>query len=218
MTLDHIKGLVKYKQELVSIALLAMVVLSVVLTVSKVTGFFVTMAKAENIVKQAVAQNNSDPNIVRTHIAKANPLVDELKKNNLFTSPAPRENPVKTVLGIFGDEAYINGKWYKVGARIGDVKIVAIDATSVTTEWDGKKEVFYPIDVEGSSARSGPNERPASGPGVTEVKRADMIVIQSEAPSMRSPKEEISGIRSERQLSDLETAKMKEKMEKVLKR
>jgi hypothetical protein len=179
------------------------------------------LARVESIVKQAVTQSNSEPNVEKILIAKSNPLVDELKNNNLFSLPPPRENPAKAVLGIFGDEAYINGKWYKVGAKVGDVKIVAIDATSVTTEWDGKKEVFHPIDAGGSSApsspRSGP-ERPAPRPGATEVKRADMIVIQAEAPPSRSPKEGRPGMRSERQLSDLETAKMKEKMEKVLKR
>ncbi len=221
MTLDRIRGLVKYKQELVSVALLAIAVLSGVLTVAKVTGFFVALAKAESIVKQAVTQSNSDPNVLKNLTAKANPLVDELMKNNLFSPPPPRENPVKAVLGIFGNEAYINGKWYKVGAKVGDAKIVAIDAASVTTEWEGKKEAFYPIDAEGSSASGGPKsgpERPAPRPDATEGKRADLIVVQSEEPPTRSPKEGRPGMRSERQLSDLDTAKMKEKMEKVLKR
>lgn len=221
MKLDRIRGLVKYKRELVSAALLAITVPFGVLTAAKVTGFFIALARAENVAKQAVAQSKLDPNIAKNPNTKTNFLADELKKNNLFSLPAPRENPAKAVLGIFGDEAYINGKWYKVGAKIGDVKIVAIDATSVTTEWDGKKEVFHPIDTGGSSAPSGPKSgpgKPALRPDAIQIKRADMIVIQSEASPMRNPKEGRQGMRSERQLSDLEAAKMKEKMEKVLKR
>ena len=221
MTLDRIKDFTQNKRELVSVALLAIAVLLGVLTVAKVTGFFISLARAESIVKQAVAQSKSEPNVVKILTAKANPLVDELKKNNLFSPPPPRENPAKAVLGILGDEAYINGKWYKVGDKVGDAKILAIDAASVTAEWDGKKNVFFPIDAEVSSASGGPKsgpKKPVPKPGVTRGKRADMIIVQSEAPPTRSPKEGRPGMRSERQLSNLDTAKMKEKMEKVMKR
>jgi len=221
MTLDHIRGQAQNKRELVPVVLLAIAVLSGVLTTTKVMGYFIDLAEAESIVKQAVAQSKSDPNVVKTIIAKDDPLVDKLKKNNLFTPPPPWENPVKAVLGIFGDEAYINGRWYKVGAKIGDAKIVAIDAASVTTEWEGKKKVFYPVDAESSSAPSGSRsrpKRPTPKAGTTGGKQADMIVIRSEAPSTRSPKGVRPGMKNERQISELERAKMKEKMEKVLER
>lgn len=220
MTLDHTKGLVQNKREFVPAVLLAIAVLSGVVTVTKVTGFFIALTRAEGIVKQAVAQSESDPNVMKNLTAKENLLVDELKKNNPFSPPPPKENPAKAVLGIFGDEAYINGKWYKVGAKVGDAKIVAINATSVTTEWDGKKEVFHPIDTESSSAPGGPKsgpKRPAPKPGAKGEKRADMIIIRTEAQPTRSSKGERPNM-SESRLSELERAKMIEKMEKVTKR
>lgn len=232
MTHDDIRGLVQNKRELVPLTLLAIVALSGVLTVTKVMGFFIYLTEAENIVKQAVAQSESDPNVVKTIIAKDNPLVDKLKKNNLFSPPPPRENPVKAVLGIFDDEAYINGKWYKVGARIGDAKIVAIDTASVTTEWEGKKKVFYPVDAESSSGPSpskSRSKRPTSKSGSTGGKQADMIVIGSDEQPSRSSKTArpdmknkrqsktvTPDMKNERQISELERAKIREKMEKAM--
>ena len=200
--------------------LLAIAVLSGVLTVAKVTGFFIASARAERIVKEATAWSKPDPNVVESYVAKSKPIAEDLKKENLFW-PTLKEHPVKAVLGIFGDEAYINGKWYKVGAKVGDAKIVAIDAASVTTEWDGKKKVFCPIDADGSPASGGPKsrpERPAPRPGATGGERAEMFVIQSEAPPMRGPEGGRPGMRGGPQLSDEDRAKMREEMEKVMKR
>jgi Mg-chelatase subunit ChlI len=219
MTHDDISGLIQNKRVLVLVTLLAIIVLTGVLTTTKVMGFYTNLTNAENIVKQAVAQSKSDPNVVKTIIAKDNPLVDKLKKNNLFAPPPPRENPVKTVLGILDDEAYINGKWYKVGAKIGDAKIIAIDTASVTTEWDGKKKVFYPVDAESSSSSSSSqsrSQRSTSRSDATGAKQADMIVIGSEAQTRRSSKTERPSVKNERQISELKRAKIREKMEKAM--
>lgn len=215
--LTSARGLVQNKRKLVPVILLAIAVLSGVLTVAKVTGFFIASARAERIVKQATARSKPDPNVVESYVAKSKPIAEDLKKKNLFW-PLQKVHPVKAVLGIFGDEAYIDGKWYKVGAKIGDAKILAIDATSVTTEWEGKKKVFSPIDAGGSPAPDGPKsgpERPAPKPVATGGERADMVVIQSEAPPMRGPEGGRPGMRGGPQLSDEDMAKMREEMEKV---
>lgn len=155
------------KRELVPMVLLAIAVLSGVLIVAKATGLFIASARAERIVKQAAARSKPDPNVVESQVAKSMLIAENLKENNLFW-PSPKGHPVKAVLGIFGEEAYIDGKWYKVGAKIRDAKILAIDAASVTTEWNGKKQVFRPIDADGSPAPGGPEsgpERPSPRPG-----------------------------------------------------
>jgi len=220
MTLDRIRALVQNKRELVPLALLAIAMLSGVLAVAKVTGFFIASARAERIVKQATARNKPDPNIVESQVTKSKLITEDLKKENLFW-PSLKEHPVKAVLGIFGDEAYIDGKWYKVGARIRDAKIVAIDAASVTTEWEGEKKVFCPIDAEGSPAqggsRSGP-ERPSPKPGETGGKRANIVTVRSEAPPMRGPEGGSTGMKSGPHLSGEDRAKMREEMENVMKR
>ena len=219
MTLDRIRALVQNKRELAALALLAIAMLSGVLTVAKVTGFFIASARAERIVKQATARSKPDPNIVESQVTKSKLITEDLKKENLF-STSPKEHPVKAVLGILGDEAYIDGKWYKVGARIRDAKIVAIDAASVTTEWEGEKKVFCPIDADAPPTQGGPKSRP----GIPVPKRAaaaggraDIVIVRSEAPPMRGPEGKSTGVRSGPNLSGEDRAKIREKMEMVRK-
>ena len=147
------------KREFVPIVLLAIAVLSGVLIMAKATGLFIASARAQRIIKQAAAWSKPDPNVVENQVARSKLIAEDLKENNLFW-PAPKGHPVKAVMGIFGNEAYIDGNWYKVGSMIRDAKITAIDANSVTTEWKGKKQVFCPIDAEDSSAPGGPESGP----------------------------------------------------------
>lgn len=177
--LTSAKDFMQDKRRLASLVLLAIAVLFGVLVVAKTLGFLIASARAQRIVKQATAWSKMDPNVVDAEVAKSKLIAEDLKENNLFW-PSPKGNPVKAVMGIFGDEAYINGQWYKVGAKIGDAKILAIDADSVTTEWNGQKTVFHPIDAGGSPApappgpRPGPN-RPSPMPNAAGEKRPVII-------------------------------------------
>jgi hypothetical protein len=164
--LTSLREFLQNKREFIPMVLLAIAALSGILTIAKATGLFIASARAQRIVKQAVAWSKPDPNVVESQVAKSKLIAEDLKEDNLFW-PSPKGHPVKAVLGIFGDEAYIDGKWYKVGATIRDAKIIAIDANSVTTEWKGNKQVFRPIDADGSSAPGGPEsgpDRPAPRP------------------------------------------------------
>ena len=122
----------------------------------KVAGFFVVSAKAERLVKKAVAQSKADPNDMEKYFAKSKAIAGELKKNNLFVPPAPKQHPVKEVLGILGDEVLIKDKWYKVGDKIGDAKIVAVGPAQVKIEWDGKEKSFAPIDAASTQKPAAP--------------------------------------------------------------
>ncbi len=181
MKLDYLKE----KKELVSVVLLGVSAFLAVLILVKLTGFFTAPAKAELLVKKAVAQNNTDAKDMDKYFAKYKALANELKKNNLFAPPAPKQHPVKEVWGIFGDEVIIRDKLYKVGDKVGDAKIVAIEPTQVTIEWDGKKKTFAPLDAGSSSQPGGPrgsratarggSPRPGGGSG-----SAQMVTIQSQ--------------------------------------
>jgi len=167
----------KEKKELVSVVLLVASAFLAVLILVKVTGFFAASAKAESLVKKAVAQNETDASDVDKYFAKYKVLADALKKNNLFVPPAPKQHPVKEVSGIFGNEVLIKDKWYKVGDMVGDAKIVAIGPTQATIEWDGKEQqggsrgsraVTKASQPGGRSAQMvavGSEERPMGGPG-----------------------------------------------------
>ena len=154
MKLDYLKD----KKESISIVLLGVSVFLAVCILVLVTGFFVTSARAEKLVKDTIAQSKPDPNDTEKYFAKSREVADELKKKNLFAPPPPKRNPVKGVSGILGDEALINGKWYKVGDKIGDAKVVAIEPTCVKIEWEGKETVHAPISAASSSGASAPKQ------------------------------------------------------------
>jgi hypothetical protein len=185
MNLDSLNYL-KEKKEIVSVVLLGISSLLAVLILFKVGGFFVASAKAKGIVEKAVAQNKAGAKDSEKYFAQSRSLAEELKKNNLFAPPPPKENPVKQVEGIMGSEAFINGDWRKVGDKIADARIIAIGPTSVRIEWDGSEKEFYPIMSGGSE---GPGGRPGPGGGTARAEggrpgRAEMIVIGSEAGPM----------------------------------
>ena len=190
MEMDRLKELVRDRHKMIPIALLGIAVVCGVLALAKVAGYFVASARAERIVEQAIARNTADPKVVESQVAKSKPVAEALKKKNLF-SPAPKkEHPVKSVMGIFGDEAFINGKWYKAGAKVGDAKIVAIGPDSVTTQWEGKEKIFRPIDASSAPDPGGPRgrpSRPGSKPSGGTGGGADMVVVQSETRPGRGP-------------------------------
>ncbi len=179
MRLDYLKE----KKELVSIILLGVSAFLAVLILVKVTGFFTAPARAEKIVKKAV-QNNTDANDMDKYFAKYKALANELKKNNLFAPPPPKQHPINEVLGIFGNEVLIKDKWYKVGDSVGEAKIVAIGPTEAIIEWDGAKKAFLPFDAANSEAP----RRSQAKKAVVKASKADMVVIKSGRESMSDRK------------------------------
>jgi hypothetical protein len=175
MKLDYLKE----KKELVSIILLGVSAVLAVLILVKVIGFFTASARAENIVKNAVAQNTADANDMDKYFAKYKVLADELKKNNLFVPPPPKQHPVKEVLGIFGNEVLIKDKWYKVGDTVGDAKVVAIGPTEATIEWDGQEKTFAPINSSGSSQPGGTRGSRATARAGETGGSAQMVAVGS---------------------------------------
>ncbi len=145
----------KQKKELIPLLLLGGAALFAVLILAKTTGFFTSLAKAENIVHRAIAQTSTNSKDIGTVLAKHQSLAQQLKTNNLFAPPPPKVHPVKEISGIFGDEALINGKWYKVGSTVGDARILAIGPASVTVTWNDTEKVFLPIDAADSGSSKG---------------------------------------------------------------
>ena len=133
------------KRDIISVGLLGVSAFMGVLILIKITAFFAAPARAENSVKRAVALSKPNAEEVEKHLAKSKAIADGLKKKNLFAPPPPKQHPVKQVSGILGDEVLINGKWYKVGDKMGDAIIVAVEPTLVKIEWEGKEKVFAPI-------------------------------------------------------------------------
>ncbi|MBN2315321.1 MAG: hypothetical protein JXM79_15440 [Sedimentisphaerales bacterium] len=193
MTMDQLKDLAQNKQKLIPIVLIGIAAFSGVTAIAKATGYWVAQSAAKKLVEKAIDRSKPNPEEVERQVAKSKPVAEELKKKNLFSPPEPKQHPINSVLGIFGDEALINDKWYKVGDKVGDARIVAIGPTSVTTEWEGKEKVFRPIDASaapesGDGPKSRPS-RPTPKPGGPGGGPADMVVVQSQGSSSRGPEQ-----------------------------
>ena len=96
-----------------------------------------------------------DPNSLKGCLAQARTTADTIKRKNLFIKEPPKEHPIKQVDGILGNEAFVAGKWYKAGDKVGDAKIVEIRPTYVKVEWEGKTTNLAPIGAA-SPEPSGP--------------------------------------------------------------
>ncbi len=105
---------------------------------------FTIQAGADEFDMSSVAEPN-DPNILKNSLEKSKRLAEAIKKENLFIPPKKKSHPVKEVRGIMGKEAFINGKWYKTGAKIGDANLVEVHPTYVIIEWQGNKKNFAPL-------------------------------------------------------------------------
>jgi hypothetical protein len=186
--------------------LLAIAALLGALVFYTVAGFFMTTAGAELAVARAGKTGAADSNDVEARLTEARSVAEALKKNNLFAPPPPKQNPVREVSGILGDEALINGKWYKAGASVGDAKILAVGPTKVKVSWNGQEKEFSPIGAGGgpggprlpSGSRGGPprpggppSQGPRPGradgpPGVSPEERASFAEqMQNASPEER---------------------------------
>ena len=153
MNLDFIKQ----RKELVSIAMLALAGIMAVMVIVKLAAFFVETARAKSLVARANSQIFSDPNETKEFIAKYTKIAESLKNKNLYAPPESKTHPVKQVNGIIGDEAIINGKLYKVGDKIGDAELIAIEPTYVRIRWEGKEKKFAPLEA---TTAGGTNKKP----------------------------------------------------------
>lgn len=176
MNLDYLKKNRKIAQP----ALLVLSAVLAALTGFKLWDYRSSMAKAQGIVSNAAEKDKADPNNLQKSLAASTEIADAIKKENLFVPPVPKRHPVSTVLGIMGSEVLINGKWYKVGDKIADAEVVAIEPTLVKIKWDGKEKIFAPI-----SAMVAEAPRPRVVAKVTDAEK----LKEKKEKSKKGPKE-----------------------------
>jgi hypothetical protein len=144
MRLDYLKD----RKEIVSLALLGLSAVLAVVILARIADFFVDSARAQRLIESAAITTKSDPNDKEKYFAKSKEIAEELKKKNLFAPPERKKNPVSGVSAIVTGKALINGKWYKVGGKIGDAEVVEIKAMSVKIKWEGKEKTHLVFDFK----------------------------------------------------------------------
>ncbi len=178
----HLRIRYQTRNERASLILGAIAVLLGVLACAKVAAYHIQRKRVQGIA--ASAGTRAEPNDLQRCLEEARKAADELEEKNLFVKKPPREHPVKQVDGILGAEALISGKWYKVGAKIGDAKILEIGPTEVKIEWDGKEKTFTPMAAAGSGP-SGPPARERASKGAPSPPRpaTQAEAVKAEAPA-----------------------------------
>jgi len=166
MDFECLKG---WKEKTPKVLLVLSAALALVIA-GKVLALGIASMRINERIEAASVESKQDAAVDKS-LAKSREAADELKKKNLFAPSAPNQKPVKQVTDILGDEALINGKWYKVGDKIKDATIVAIEPAQIRIEWEGKEIVLEPINAESAPSPKGP-------PG----KR-----IEEEAPPVKEP-------------------------------
>jgi len=203
MKLDYLKD----RKDFVTMALLGISALLGIVILIKATVFFVGSARAESLVEKAAAQSRPDPNDMEKYFVESRTIADELKNKNLF-APSPAKQALKQVSGILGDEVLINGKWYKVGDKVGDSKIVAIEAAQVRIEWEGKEIILSPMQAASSP---GPVARGRARADIKKGKEPNTQTVQTRPQRRPMPGRE--GRRRSRNLSPEARARRRERLE-----
>jgi len=147
----------QYNIEPVGRVLLASAALLGALVFVQIVVYFVTTSDADSLVAGATRLALDKPG--PTTSAQSKTVVEDLKKNNLFAPPSPKQYPINEVIGILGDEALINNQWYKAGDMVADAKILAIEPTKVRVTWNGQEKEFTPIGSTGQGGPEGPGRR-----------------------------------------------------------
>jgi hypothetical protein len=161
---QYIDYLLKEKKEVVSVTLIGVSILLVILMLLKITNYFNISQRAQSVVKVALATGVVQP--AKVDLTAEMAIVTALTANNPFgilPASAYLTNPVREVNAIFGDKALINGgdAWYSVGDTIGGTaRVVAIDPTQVTIEYNGVQSTYRPIDASIPSTQSSTRATP----------------------------------------------------------
>jgi len=128
------------------------------------------------------AVNGKDEN-GKTYSKNYTEIAAELKKKSVFAPPpSKKKNPVKNIDGILGDSALIKGKFYKVGDKIGDTKLISIHPTYVIVKFDGKETKLAPLAKQ--TEYKAPKKK-------TEKPKKTDTPAKADAPVEQEPVEEI---------------------------
>ena len=167
----NIKNYLKGKDHIVTKAMLAVSLIFALLIIFKTGSVFGQLVKVKNAVKAASQQVTSGPKQNEKTLAAAKTIIDDLKKKNLFAPPAAKAKSIEQISGIFGDEALIDGKWYKSGDKVQNAEILSIEPTKVIVMVDGQEKSFMPIISKSSGDSQGQKQ---DSPQAESVKRSDV--------------------------------------------
>ena len=154
------------KTEYLSLILLLVLFVFSGLTAGKLVGYAMNSGSSQSGIEANSRTNESTEANLKKYQEQNKELAKALKDKNLFYAPPAKPKPPTSCQAIFGDEAYIDGKWVKVGATLkAGAKLIAIEATYVVIEHEGKETKLAPIAVAETSRPGPTSAKPSSTKG-----------------------------------------------------
>jgi len=140
-------GFVFTKQdERVVLALLrVLTVFFAVCICTKVWTSVATVGAARAVAAAALRAGMSTPGTTQ-EVSPDGGAVEQLPERELPVPATPRQAPMLEVTGLLGDEALVNGHWCRVGDRMGEARILAVEATQVRVLWEGQTLTYSPAE------------------------------------------------------------------------
>ncbi|MFC1783969.1 RHS repeat domain-containing protein [Planctomycetota bacterium] len=110
------------------------------------------------ITAETLDQIRPDAKTTQQYLGQYRRAADQLARNNSFVPPT-EPKPPGDCTAIFGDEAFIGGRWVKAGDTLGDAKVLDVGPTAVTLQWEGKRITRSPVLVATNTSKSSSRNR-----------------------------------------------------------
>lgn len=166
------------KNEAMSLVLLLVLFVFSGLTAGKLVGYAMNSGTSPSGIETNSRTQESTEENLKKYREQTKEMAKALKDKNLFYAPPAKPKPPTACQAIFGDEAYIDGKWVGVGATLkAGAKLIAIEATYVVIEHEGKESKLAPI-AAAESSRPQPTRDKPSAPKVSKVSGKGRPVVK----------------------------------------
>ena len=151
----------KDRKSFCSVLLLALALVLLGGAAQQLVKLFGADSKDLGLTKKVLAQIKPDAEKTQKYLQDYKKAATELTAQNMFVPPPDVTEPTADCTAIFGDEAFIDNRWVKIGDRVGDAEIVALGPTSVTLLWQNREIMRAPYLrlEENSNNRSSSNPR-----------------------------------------------------------
>jgi hypothetical protein len=106
---------------------------------------------------EVLAQIKPDAEKTQEYLQKYKQAATDLTEQNMFVPKLDETVQPGDCTAIFGDEARIGDRWYRIGDQIGDARIESIEPTVVTLLLNDRKITRKPVLVAENNSRNSRN-------------------------------------------------------------
>ena len=141
------------RRSLFSLFLLVLAVLLAVLTASELIKISQSSDQSARLSQARLDQIRPDEKTAKNYLNRYQQAADQLSRQNKFVPPPSGPEPPGSCTAIFGDAARIGDRWVKVGDRVSNAEVLAVEPTQLVLLWQDEKITRAPKLSENSSNR-----------------------------------------------------------------